>query len=306
MKNYQLLLSILIFTISSFLTKISAQELIREGVQWNVHAVYWSFPPFEETVSLKVEGDTLINNVLYKKIHESYDSLYLIWAQRDDYIREDSNKKVYLLNDTEEHLLYDFNLVVGDTFHITYDHVWEECNFLVVTQLDTIQLINGDSRKRWKLENTDPEVFGFITYWTEGIGSHAGLVRFITEQYGCWEHYPYSLICYSSDGEEIYNNDSEEADCWRTLVSTRELTLEDGISVYPNPVRENVVVQSKDANRNIIQMELYSSTGQLLNKVRVNAEKATVNMNTYPKGPYFLLIEDANGMKRSVKLIKVE
>lgn len=293
-----------ILTLSFFQTQITAQELVREGTQWNIYAVYWSFPPSAETISVKIEGDTLINDVSYKILHESYDSLNTSWLETNEYIREDSTKKVYLLTeDLGEIILYDFNLTVGDTFPIMGSDSWAGCDYMTVIQVDTIGLFNGEMRKKWTLEsNAVNGIFGYTVHWYEGIGSSGGLTRYITEQYGCWEHYPYNLLCYYNDnGEQIFN---ESGACW--LVPVKELNTADGISVYPNPTKDNIRIESKQVDRNIEKVQLYSAAGQLLSTTNINSITGKLSLSGYQNGAYYLLIEDSIGILRSVKLIKLE
>jgi hypothetical protein len=57
---------------------------------------FYHIEQFNYNYFLQVEGDTLINELPYKYILESYDSSMQIWHKTNKFIREDSQKKVYL------------------------------------------------------------------------------------------------------------------------------------------------------------------------------------------------------------------
>lgn len=297
------LLTFFLLAISFFPQQITAQSLVQEGLQWNVGAVYWSFPPFSETISVKLEGDTLIGALLYKKVYESYDSLNLFWVETGEYIREDEDQKVYFRQDNEQEiLLYDFNLMVGDTFPI-YQGA-DQCNFMEVMQIDTITIFNGETRRRWTMESPELNSNYRVTfYWMEGIGSSLGLFRYMTENYCWWEHYPYSVLCHYVDDEMVYVS-NQNGVCWLT-TSVRELNEEeDGISVFPNPANEKIFIQAKQSDQQIAEVKLYAASGQLLKQVQLNTPTGTLNLNEYPSGAYYLLIEDSDGRLLSKRLIK--
>lgn len=305
MRTRKLLPLFLLF--SFFLSSLNAQELVREGVQWNIGAVYWSFPPFQETISVKLEGDTLIQGLLYKKVYESYDSLNTIWEATDEYLREDDEKRVFYKAGLAEDIpLYDFNLVVGDTFPGAMG-TFSDCYF-VVRAIDTLVLLNGDQRKRWTVENPGifNEQFPKTSYWIEGMGSSTGVIRHISEGGYCTEHYPYFTLCYYEGGEVLYGTPASEQGCW-LLTSAQDINGgSKEISVYPNPTQKEVYVESLLLDNTIENVRLYSATGQVLSDYQIKAQSGVIDLNTYQPGVYYLLIEDSAGMLASKRLVKLE
>ena len=135
-----------IFSVSRFEADENYTPLVREGIKWNcvMHKIY-NYPtkPEEQDThslySIKFKGDTIINNIQYKKCYYEFDdpnepSNVIPRA----FLREDAyNKKVYVIyngnytcdkgmvtmpaeNDTE-YLLYDFEDPANN------DQIW--CNY---------------------------------------------------------------------------------------------------------------------------------------------------------------------------------
>ena len=133
-------------------------------------------------------GDTIINSTTYKKITKSgwvdsslsqcYTATPMGYqgAMRDDSIQ----KKVFLIKpgSTTEELVYDFNLIVGDTVRsILYDTL-SGCPDIVIGYIDSI-LINSVWHKRWNTTNMG--CFAVGAMYVEGIGSLFGLLDYYIE-----------------------------------------------------------------------------------------------------------------------------
>ena len=74
---------------------------------------------------IKFEGDTIINDLEYKKVLQADDSIHSDWYI-NGFIREEvANQKVYLYDKyrDENMLLYDFSLETGDSI-LTGDGVF--------------------------------------------------------------------------------------------------------------------------------------------------------------------------------------
>ena len=124
----------------------------------------------------QMHGDTIIQGTLYKLLvrkegfncqfpcgSSSIENNYNYHLTIINAIREDSFKKIwcYYFEQQTDSLIYDFGIQIGDTI------TWTEYPYIVVG-IDSIQLLNGEWRKRFML--TTNSVAG-IKYWIEGIGS---------------------------------------------------------------------------------------------------------------------------------------
>ncbi len=148
---------------------------------------------------LYLQGDTIIDSLKYRKIYvdyveqgEEFQNLYAGALIEMD-------KKVYWRYWNENHLLYDFTLKVEDSIRILVDR---ESNgvLLTVTVVDSVQLLNGEWRTRWYLNNEYG--VGFNDVWIEGIGSLNGVLsagRAVDDA-------KVNLISQFQDGEVVYCN----------------------------------------------------------------------------------------------------
>ena len=84
-------------------------------------------------------------------------------------------------------------------------------------------------------------------------------------------------------------------------VGIDNYTLDNTVTVFPNPT--SGVVQIKNEEWRIENVEVYDAYGKLLNVVNVNGNAAAIDMSDYAEGIYFLKVKTDNGMvtKRVVK-----
>ena len=136
------------------------RPFVEEGKVWNIEKVYtWVGSPdygIVRTEKCELKGDTVIGGVTYKKYYE--EGVYRR-AMREE------NKKVYIFNNNQEVLLYDFGLKEGERFTSSHDEEY------VFTSEDYVEYDNKELR-RMKLVNVNDS--RYINYWIEGIGALAG------------------------------------------------------------------------------------------------------------------------------------
>lgn len=98
-----------------------------------------------------------------------------------------------------EHILYDYNVLVGDTIHGYFD--FDQLGFpptpTVVVSVDSVQLSDGVFHRRWGLgtELWDPVMHDYI----EGVGSNFGVVHEVPQYYGDGPH----LWCYKRNHVDV-------------------------------------------------------------------------------------------------------
>lgn len=111
--------------------------------------------PTSSFTEYTLNGDTTIASVSYKKI-----SMYSNYAGA---LRE-NNKIIYFVPDTSsnEYVLYDFNLNIGDTVINPFGGVYCENDTIIIQQVDSILASDGYHRQIH---------LGFYAVWIEGIGS---------------------------------------------------------------------------------------------------------------------------------------
>ena len=176
--------------------------IVEDGKQWNVLFTYpWSppEPPHRYTDIYKIEGDTLVDGVPYKVMYATRNEDLTGWNLWG-FLRETEDGQVFSRrpSTSDEHLLYDFSMQVGDTICMC-DYGFYECCMVVVEKGEI--LVNEEPRQQIVLEypfgNGEQEV------WIEGIGSLYGIINSgsLFLMGGSTD-----LLCYYEDGDLIWQN----------------------------------------------------------------------------------------------------
>lgn len=227
------------------------------------------------------------------------DSLY-------GYFRNDiANKTVYFresLEDTEDKVLYEFNLEVGDTIpSYWYGNNWVN----VIDSIDTVWMF-GQARKRWSFIDYSfiPGAQGAII---EGVGSIHGFTWGLTIPYEpAWamiECFSHNDSAYTFEGtlppnlaQPIYT----DASCWKY---TNIVNFEDKTSfgIYPNPFNNQLNISSN--NDNLITFSLYNYFGQLVEKLTFKND-FSINTEYLSKGLYFYEIKHSDYTRQTGKVLK--
>ena len=264
-----------------------AQNLVEIDNQWNI-AVYPTFSPNTTSYSIRIGEDTTLNNIVYNKVYYSSDSLNTSWQFYNSYLREDLTKKVFLKEgSSEDILIYDFSLEVNDTFLV------EDVCTLIVHEVDSVMLNNGEVRKRLKLGIKEIPDWG-EEYWIDGIGSNFGLIS----HFGfCYSDYSDALLCFYSNSELLYPETPPS--CFITPV--REIKPSN-FKVSPNPFFDVLNVESEEFD--IEYYIIYDITGRIINEGMFGNLNYRINLQQIKTGFYILVLRDMQGKLYSQKLIK--
>ncbi len=279
-KNILFLLPFLFCTLSVF-----AQSLIGENKQWFIGEIFITQPP--KTSIVRMEGDTIIDNRVYKKLFGTRDTVNQEWSPFQVFIREDSIKKIWLRSpDNEETLLYDFNLMVGDSFLIDNGGGWT-CSIPVI-EVDSVTLNNGERRKRIIFSY---QAFGDMedeVYWVEGIGSQFGLL-YHTDAYCQNPDFGQWLRCYFEDGQRQFGQVPDGECFYEFITNTDDLDTQTSFSIYPNPASEQLTITLPGSQRR--NWELLNYHGQRIRQGEVNNTGDQISVVALPSGIYFLKIK---------------
>ena len=216
------------------------------------------------------------------------------------YIREDtSEKKIYArINpsvDTSEHMLYDYTLVVGDTFFTyhptdTYRHI--------VTAVDTL-LINSIAHRRWYFTHLDPISLDYEV--VEGVGCMRDPLTpyFPVSPFGVGWY----LKCFRNAHTGLSSNNPS----WYTANCTLGIddpgSSSDKISIYPNPARHEVNLALPSALATSVTV--YDITGRTVVRVipQPGQQKLTVNTSAWTNGIYLVRVSSHDGSSSTAKLV---
>ncbi len=107
----------------------------------------------------------------------------------------------------------------------------------------------------------------------------------------------YQVRATTSDLESVFSN---TATVTTTNSGFNENKIEE-LKVYPNPVVDNLNIESKEE---ISQVEIFDLSGRLIQNTIANENKVSVSMQQYPKGIYSAVIKAASGNQSVVKVVK--
>lgn len=171
---------------------------LNEQMTWTYGAFdnFTAIPSLRSVSITTLQGDTLINGYVYKKV--MIDGYY--WGA----IREEG-KKWFVVNSwisNQELTLYDFSAKLGDTIY-HYSDNQHDFQKSIVTNVDSITLENGERRLR---------LTNHYGVWIEGIGDTHALLKPVLPLtlcklrcVGCIGSME-TLLCYKQQGVVLYSN----------------------------------------------------------------------------------------------------
>ena len=274
-----------------------------ENAQWNVYLEYSISEAPADTVLLRyfLCGDTTLNQINYKKLCLEKGSLANPVKELAGLIREQDRKIYYQGIDFlgfphyQEWLLYDFDVQEGDTVW----HTNSGYEYTVIEKIDSIA-IDGQFRRRYKVDTGRNYYFQDEEYWVEGIGSiKNGLLGHITAIPTCCYHF-WEFVCYSENGSEKYLNPSFD-DCYPSFLfsaADERLHLPE-IAIYPNPVAGQVIVGNVPQGDDF-SLTILNSTGQIFLKKQLQPGKNVIQLPAF-YGLAIVVITNSSG-----KVVKVK
>lgn len=267
---------------------ISAQVFpVESGSAWRgiVYGIAGPIP-----VASVMCGDTTINTIKYSKVYQInygfdsvfYNSFYRACTRVND-------QKVWAIASglSEEILLYDFGVEIGDTLHLQFLDFEAFIDYYTET-VETI-IIDGETRKMIRFQTS----YGIPDVWIEGIGSIMGP---LDRGYFIVDAQP-GLTCYLKDGEVIYKTEETES-CESGLTcsivtSSEEIFQANAVKIFPNPANTDVWVESK--TQGPILVEIFAADGRLISKAAYpDGQMVRVNTAALAPGVYSFKIASKN------------
>jgi hypothetical protein len=265
---------------------LKAQTLVKENRLWSNSMFGTERENFWQNSNwIKFEGDTTINETVFKKIFRSDDEFHENWYC-DGAIREDSIKKVFIHKENKESLLYDFNLNIGDSIINYYGH------YLYVIKVDTVEIgyFNKPLRRIFLSYRKNEEPYWWNS-WIEGIGSFEGILLGSANigRVGA----VYRLVCYYENDTLKYQNDhhsfcfpkgyyegiythASNENCIKVIVSNEFISFR--------------IEESKSLHA---QLYLYEITGRSIGLFEFESiEKLDIPRNRFYQGLYVYYFRD--------------
>lgn len=252
---------------------------------WNYKIVGCISYPYEWPVIDSLGQPITIGSNQYIEVYSAaFGRYHILGAIREDTIQ----RKIYFHNYTNEIVLYDFTLDVGDTIYYSTNLFYQLDYYKVVNSIDSVN-VSGQFRKRWHLTNS---YFNFPDTWIEGIGSvyRYGLLYPNDPDIVMDGSNPY-FGCFSHDAITYI----EESNCYGTcpctdwLVEISEIDKNsEGVNLFPNPTGNIVTIETQEDYKMYSYVELYTYNAQLLKKIKIVSKKTEINLDELNKGIYFI------------------
>ena len=276
---------LIIILLTTSFQLLNSQKLVEQGNLWTIH--YAGFFPFTDGhYQRSIGNDTIVNDHTYYKLMKK-DSLDAEWSYSGNLLREE-DKVVYINTfESNEYVLYDFNLVLNDTFS------YGGCNFIIV-ESDSIVLLDGVQRKRLKLRLT-PDFTYNEQYWIEGIGTTLGLESFSG---ACYSEYSARLVCFQSADEQIF-----ESNGGCGLLSNVDKGEFPRVAIYPNPTSSVLNLEMPLPSNSEFVITSYS--GQTVMEGIITEEKTKINLSAFANGVYYIRLSDNNSHSSIFKVLKI-
>lgn len=237
-----------------------------------------------------ITGDTVINTLTYHKLQKtgvkylddwigncSSNIAYVINQYAGCFRNDSTSKKVFFVypmtsNDT---LLYDFNLSIGDT--VPPSPLNNNGNFLnVVTDIDSV-FLGGVYLKRFKLDSCWQQV-----YYIEGIGSTHGLLSPTM----CPFEAMYNLQCFTKNSITVYPDSTTTCSIVTSLNETIPINH---FSIFPNPTTGKLYITT---NVQSYDISIFNMTGQLIQKRNFNSNSTLLDISNLPTGLFLIQLSE--------------
>lgn len=262
------------------------QKLLQEGNRWNVYYPP-TFDPNYSTSIFSVGNDTILDGESYHKLMLKQNETGSESIFNNTYLREDTTKKVFIkYGDAPESVLYDFGMELGDTIANSF-----YCSMKVVA-IDSVQLNNGEARKRYQFEGIESAYN--TTYWIEGIGSILGLDSHFFNF--CLFDVPAQLLCFYQNEELLYP--ANPPSCFLTDIDELD---EVDFKIYPNPFHDKIIIEN--ANKTFTEVMIYNTMGQMVKQIKFKSSKVEISLAEIEQGIYYLALADEKGMMHTTRII---
>ncbi len=233
------------------------------------------------------------NGKMYSKINyraHPYSSDY------KDMLYREENRRFYVIpqDSLNEILVYDFNLEVGDTFHVNWAWNLNESIELIVQNIEYVTTLDNVSRKKITLENGD-----YHGDWLEGIGSLNWV--FLMPTYQVSVSGGYHFLCHTKGEALIYP--LGEMDCGLTPIINLEQKKEEWINIYPNPVLNEFNIAFN--NTEVQNLSILDTNGKVIFQKMMSKNENMVKFSgELPPGLYIVKLTGRNGEIITQKFVK--
>lgn len=236
------------------------------------------FPPSVGLMYYSTNGDTVLSGISYRILYNENSGV--------GFFRIDSSR-VFFKNlsfdisqcgfaDTNEVLLYDFNLGIGDSIKNFDDGAVSY--YLKVVSIDSV-IINSNNLRRWSFIASNP--YFFEEKWIEGIGSDIGFFTY---------YFPFecsqTLACFNEGGLDYPVNLGGATSC--ETVGMSDVKHISDFEIFPNPGSGNVILKLKKQISEWAFIKIYDNMGQLVMQHAISDNATSIDLSGHKEGMYII------------------
>ena len=286
-------------------------ELVQEGNKWNYLATAYTTccGSVSNTYSLFLLGDTLIENVNYKRMfceQISVDERTTLYVGA---IREDvEEQSVYFrAKDSEEKNVYSFNYETGDTISESISSSGYEKIIRFVKSVETYDFGSYTGKKIIVCDTTYYEFpddrkgkyVSFYDTWYEGIGSKQLIFEFDESFYAYIPPLEETdLLCFWNNSTQIYQNPNFTFCEYAGITSDiKENKNNLHIDIFPNPTKDILNIAT---DLEIKTVKIYSVVGNLF----LETNKKTIDLSEFSRGIFIVKVILSSNESVEKKIVK--
>ncbi|MFZ4399856.1 MAG: T9SS type A sorting domain-containing protein [Bacteroidales bacterium] len=275
MKEKVLFFVLILFCLTNQNVKSQNPFAIVEKATW-ITFYQMGAPPSEYYQLYKTGNDTLINGKNYIKlltqsVQQVLPNTYLqlsplCYAYA---FRNDTNNRAYIIqmNDSIEHLWYDFNLNIGDT--LPTNPPWFSTQFLLsgenvkVTAIDSI-IYGSTYYKRFKFNNV------FMNDLIKSVGFNGDLIRYNSTNFE------------KNISLKVFCSETSICNCNFTLIGVDENEKKaKNIFIYPNPTNSKINIDFLSSTIEVKKVIIKEITGKQIKSIDLydNETRISIDLN---------------------------
>lgn len=286
--------------------QIFGQDFAPIGAKWYYSECFFDWRPIDiDYLSITAVKDTLIQNVMCRKLSKRHKPSC---SNRpiDEYVFS-RNDSVFFYDQAfdEFQLLYDFNAVKYDLWIIKVKNGNQQTDTVLVSvdSISTIRLNETDLKKLYVTYSKNKDFYLRHSIIIEKLGEMGYMFGspWTTSQ-TCDGNSSQGLRCYQDNEFGVYStgiaSSCDYIHVW-TDISTKESVS--NIKIYPNPTQGIIdIISSNNYNSIIIITDIL---GKPIFQKKINIP-TQLDLSLYPKGLYFLTIQQNYNTIFNTKIIK--
>jgi len=284
--------------------------LPEENAYWTVIEYDWNSGETTDVI-YNLNGDTLINNLNYKKIYrlDDYPTIYDTISTLHCLMRQNvEEKKIWFirhyLGETVEKLGYDLSVEVGDTVSLPAFHFGEYGDSLFyLLYIDSVDMDFVGELSGYRKFYVFPPVqnSGMGIEYIEGVIEQRSTIPNLNNINGYDPFRQSETVCLQVNGSYWYAIGGENPPppneyCGFLAVEVERDKFVNDLKVYPNPADELITIRLPDMVAESGSVLVYNSTGILNNtfKTQISEKNLMINTTHLVDGFYCVLFRSKN------------